>query len=158
MNHRRDVHPSRRKCQNFPASCAWGQTCWYKHEEPMEIDSIPEENKWNFKCDLCEETFINCKDFLFHKKKKHSSTILQCEKFLKGECSRADDMCWFKHSRTSNDKTHVVGFESPSKNQVFQKAPQTSVPPDQAEKILQVMKTLCMKVENMEKKFQDLLE
>ena len=79
----------------------------------MEIDSIPEENKWNFKCDLCEETFINRKDFLFHKKKKHSSTILQCEKFLKGECSRADDMCWFIHSRTSNDKANVVGFESP---------------------------------------------
>ena len=121
MNHRRDVHPSRRKCQNFPASCAWGNTCWYKHEEPMEIDSIPEENKWNFKCDLCEETFINCKDFLFHKKKKHSSTILQCEKFLKGECSSADDMCWFKHSRTSNDKAHVFGSKSPSKNQIFRK-------------------------------------
>ena len=158
MNHRRDVHPSRKKCQNFPASCPWGHACWYKHEEPMEIDPVPEENKWNFKCDLCEEKFLDRKEFLMHKKKKHSASILPCEKFLRGECSRADDMCWFQHGARSNDKAHVGGFKSPSTNQVFQNAPQTFVPPDQAAKILQVMNTLCIKVENMERKFQDLLE
>ena len=55
---------------------------------------------------------------------------------------------------SSNDKAHVGGFKSPSTNQVFQNAPQTFVPPDQAA----VMNTLCIKVDNMERKFQDLLE
>ena len=40
MNHRKDVHPSKRKCKNFPAGkCTWGKTCWFVHsEELMDVD------------------------------------------------------------------------------------------------------------------------
>ena len=31
MNHRKVVHPSSRKCKNFPGSCAWGNDCCYVH-------------------------------------------------------------------------------------------------------------------------------
>ena len=38
MNHRKLVHPSNKRCKNFPGSCSFGNECWYVHEEAMEID------------------------------------------------------------------------------------------------------------------------
>ena len=157
MNHRRDVHPSNKKCRNYPTSCTWGHSCWWKHQEPMDIDLVPDVRTWNFKCDLCDEKFIERNDFIMHKKKNHNNLIPPCEKFLKGECSRAEDRCWFNHGAKVDD-VQIGSLNSPSNEQVFHKAPQNSIPPDQATTILQTMKTLCMKVEKMEKKFQELLE
>ena len=39
MAHRKKTHPSNRKCRNFPDTCQRGDTCWYRHTEPMETES-----------------------------------------------------------------------------------------------------------------------
>ena len=124
----------------------------------MDVDIAAEENTWNFKCDLCDEKTKDHKDFMMHKKKKHSDTIVPCEKFLRGECTRADDWCWFKHSSKVNDNNTMATLESPLKKQVFHKVHQNSIPPDQSPTMIQLLKTLCMKMEKMDQKFQDLLE
>ena len=71
MNHRKIVHPSSKRCRNFPKSCTFGKECWYVHsEEPMDIDESPaaKANSWNFKCNLCDEIIDERRDFMKHKK------------------------------------------------------------------------------------------
>ena len=101
MNHRKIVHPSKKKCRNFPTNCTFGNDCWYVHHEPMETDEqtsdVNEGNSWNFKCNLCEEKILERRDFMIHKKTKHGDTVLTCQNFLRGECSRSEESCWFKH-------------------------------------------------------------
>ena len=42
MNHRKEVHPSNRRCRNYPQSCTWAKECWYVHlDEPMDVDPSP---------------------------------------------------------------------------------------------------------------------
>ena len=128
-------------------------------EEPRDIDESPaaKANSWNFKCNLCDEIIDERRDYMKHKKEKHSDTILPCEKFLKGECLRTNETCWFKHPTLEiNDK--VDDLKATSNEQVFQKAPENAFPPDQVSKLFQMMNILCTKVEQMEKKFQDLIE
>ena len=124
----------------------------------MDVDQSSEvqekENSWNFKCNLCDETLHERRDFMKHKKLKHSDTLLPCEGFLKGECSRTDEMCWFKHSSPNPSS----GLKSPSKKQDFQEVPQNTFPPDLVSKMLQMMDKLFMKVEQMEQRFQNLME
>ena len=84
-----------------------------------------------------------------HKKTKHGDTILPCEKFLKGECSR-EESCWFKHISAPSNTT------SPSHEQVFRKVPGNPFPPDQLSNVVQMITSLCLKVENMEKTIQQL--
>ena len=40
MNHRKEIHPSTKKCRNFPGgNCIHGLGCWYAHEEQlMEVE------------------------------------------------------------------------------------------------------------------------
>ena len=150
MNHRKLVHPSNKKCKNFPGSCSFGNECWYVHEEAMEIDQPSDVHgidSWNFKCNLCEEKIVERKDFMIHKKKKHGDTILNCEKYLKGKCVRSNEMCWFNHP--SDDV-------QPEKS-VFQSVPENP-PPDKMEQVLQMINNLCAKVEKIEMKFQQQTE
>ena len=154
MTHRKTVHPSNKKCRNFPMNCPFGANCWYKHEEPMETDHVEDNSKtWSFKCDLCDEKLSEKRDFMAHKKAKHGDTILNCEQFIKGLCSRSEEACWFKHSSPGCPQERKSTQE-----QVFQKAPHNLFPPDKMSKVFQAINTLCMKMENMEKRFQDLMD
>ena len=118
----------------------------------MEIDQSHEESatEWKFKCNLCDEGINERREFMKHKKTKHRDTILECQKFLRGECSRTDESCWFKH--TSNEDNPPPIKEAQSKDQVFQKAPGGSLPPDQMLQLFKMINTLCLKVEKIEKK------
>ena len=155
MNHRKIVHPSKKKCRNFPANCTFGNDCWYVHTEPMEVDEYPTEfkeaNTWNFKCNLCDEEILERRDFMAHKKTKHGDTVLPCQNFLLGKCSRSEESCWFKHDEINPERKN-------SDNQVFQKVPQSSLPPDQLSVMVKMLNRLCSKVENMEQKFRDLMD
>ena len=157
MNHRKVVHPSNKRCRNFPGSCTFGNECWYVHQEPMEIDQCSEERTtpWNFKCNLCDEVINERRDFMKHKKMKHGDTILDCQKFLRGECSRTDESCWFMHNISENDPPAP---KTSPKKQVFQMAPEKSMPPDQMTKMFQMISTLCLKVEQIETRFQQLVK
>jgi hypothetical protein len=56
MNHRKNAHPSNKKCRNFPGGkCSFGIDCWYVHEEElMDVDESfknnPESESSTFKC------------------------------------------------------------------------------------------------------------
>ena len=116
-------------------------------EHPPEFN---EANTWNFKCNICDEKIIERRDFMAHKKTKHGETVLACQNFLLGKCSRSEESCWFKHV-PNQDNTH-------SSNQVFQKVPQSPFPPDQLSVMVNMLNRLCSKVEDMERKFQDLID
>ena len=88
-----------------------------------------------------------------HKKEKHADTILICENFLKGKCSRNEETCWFKHTPGGVEEN----LKAP-KQQVFQKASPNPFPPDQLAQMFQMINNLCIKMGNMEKKFQELVE
>ena len=47
MTHRKQVHPSNRKCRNYPGNCLRGNTCWFVHVEGMEIDKEVEKDNTN---------------------------------------------------------------------------------------------------------------
>ena len=137
MKHRKAVHPSNKKCRNFPDNCKWGKECFYVHEEPMDVD----EMKWNFKCDICEDVFQERRDFMVHKKSKHRETVPNCEQFIRGECRRPESYCWFIHNEENKSN-----YE-----QVFQKVIGKQIPPDQIATIVLMLTNLTQKVENMEK-------
>ena len=148
MLHRKKVHPSNKKCRNFPTSCTFNKDCWYVHGEPMEIDPVTQNS---FHCDICDEVFSARNDFMKHKRTKHEEKVNTCDKFLKGECPRREELCWYRHLAKDSELKS-------SQKQVFQKIQNNSVPPDQLTKVLHLMTTLCTKVENLEKRFQVLLE
>ena len=155
MDHRKDVHPSKRKCWNYPDNCKWGSSCWFVHpEEPMDIDQSPVKPPVHsfFKCNHCGETIKEHGDFMKHKKTKHSDMILPCENFLKGMCMRNEDTCWFKHSPAEISQQGQYEY----KNQGFQQAYQNAVPPDQISKLFEWMNSLSMKMENMQLEIQRL--
>ena len=150
MDHRKGVHPSNKICNKFPNNCSRGKTCWYKHpDEPMDVDQAPTDTPKSavFNCNLCGETIQEHKDFMKHKKMKHSDTILPCESFLKGMCFRNDDTCWFKHSPAE------ISYESTNKQefQGFQEALPNAFPPDQ-----RMFNMMCMRIEQVELKLQAL--
>ena len=160
MNHRKVVHPSNRKCRNFPGSCTWGNECWYLHHEPMDIDQshVDSVTQWNFNCNICGEGINERSDFMRHKKSKHSETLLDCQSYLRGECTNTSESCWFKHDPNQNRNNLPKQNGIPSKPQVFQKIPENAMPPDQLQTMFQMISALCMKVEQIEKKLQGAAE
>ena len=149
MNHRKIVHPSNKKCRNFPENCKFGKECWYVHEEPRLTENAPSKKTFEtqkviiFKCNLCEETFKDKGNFMEHKKKHHS------EKFVSGQCERPKEDCWFKKPE-NQDQSQAFH------QQVFRKAQQNPFPPDQLTQMMNLVKNLCLKVENLEKKLNNL--
>ena len=153
MNHRKVAHPSKKKCRNFPGDCTFETDCWYvHHEHPPEFK---EANAWNFKCNICDEKVIERREFMAHKKTKHGETVLACQNFLLGKCSRSEESCWFKHEPNQEKFKHVPNQENTHFiNQGFQKVPQSPFPPDQLSVMVRMQNRLCSKVEDMEKKFK----
>jgi hypothetical protein len=116
MNHRKTVHPSNKKCRNFPGSCTFGNDCWYVHNKQTE----PEESENNFKCDLCKENIIGRSSFMKHRKTHHPEYVPSCDKFGEDQCSRGNQERWFDHKPSKHSSS-----PSPAKQeqkQVFQEA------------------------------------
>ena len=155
MNHRKNVHPSNKKCVNFPkGECCWNKQCWYVHEEDMMDvdDSFSNETKQNeIKCFICGEIFKTKDIFMKHKKKKHTADVQICEKFLKKNCVRTDESCWFQHCLEENDiNNDISGCEE---KQVFQKAQDQLYPPDLPQ-MMNLLKDMWSKMEMMQKESQ----
>ena len=152
MEHRKNVHPSSKKCRNYPASCTFGEKCWYVHEQPMEVDleKDVQQTSSNFKCNVCDEEFKERVCFMKHKKTEHPNSILECQNFKRGKCQRTDELCWFKHTPVTGES------KTPTQGQVFQEAPANLFPPEQFSRMLQMVDTLCQKVEQMEKRILNL--
>ena len=130
MTHIKNVHPSKRKCRNFPGNCKWGSTCWFVHREDMEIDQADVSvNKTPtppvFDCKMCDKTFKNKNEFIKHKKTEHKDSIEQ----------------------EQNEKVSNLSNE-----QVFQQVSPNPFPPDQMSRMFWMMTNLMRKVDGMERK------
>lgn len=75
MTHRKNNHPSNKRCRNFPSSCTFGKECWYLHVEPMDVDPVNENtgssSNSTFNCNMCENVFDEKKHF--HEAQKNSA-------------------------------------------------------------------------------------
>ena len=98
-----------------------------------------------FKCNLCGIEHISRLSLMKHKKEIHTETVLPCESFKAGNCSRSEEDCWFRHPDQNKEK-------SSPEPQVFHQANSDPFPPDQFRIIMQMVTDLCHKVENVEKK------
>ena len=79
MNHRKQKHPSNRMCKYYLKNeCVHGLDCWYRHDEPMDIDNGYHRKPTEFKCLVCGQTFDNFNGLKAHKRKKHPV----CERFV----------------------------------------------------------------------------
>ena len=155
MEHRKITHPSNKRCKNFPGSCTFGNKCWYLHIEPMDTEPSMnnEENISNFNCNMCDFTCKEKTIFMMHKKSSHKEVNKLCDKFQNGQCSRSEADCWFNHLARTSPSTQ----NEAKKEQVFQKASSDPFPPDHMSRMFWMVSNLCRKVENMEKRFEELM-
>ena len=155
MAHRKITHPSNKRCRNYPGTCTFGIKCWYVHVEPMEAESSVnnETNTTSFNCNLCDFTCKEKRSFMMHKKTLHKDVIKSCVKYQNGQCSRSEADCWFNHF----DPVKPSQANGKPEEQVFQKASSDPFPPDQMSKMFWMVSNLCRKVENMEKRFEEIM-
>ena len=108
MNHRKEAHPSNKKCRDFPdGKCNFGLKCWYVHEEElMDLDESFKNEEPRHKYYICSEEFATKDQLKRHRKSKHIMNVQTCEKFLLDKCDRKEEQCWYKHvSDESNPKS-----------------------------------------------------
>ena len=161
MDHRKNVHPSNKKCRNYlKGECPFGEKCWYVHEEKSNNESIFE----SFKCDLCKNNFKGRTNFMKHKKLIHPEYVSSCEKFRTGNCKRSEKDCWFLHTAIAKgakgDLTwSKVVSNSPAvtKTPGFHSATAQAVPPENLKMMMDMVSNLCNKLNKMEKRLEDLM-
>ena len=152
MNHRKELHPSNKKCNKFPdGKCTRGKTCWYVHEEDlMDVDESFKKEDILHKCYICGEDFTTKDQLKKHKKREHPESTQNCEKFVANKCPRNDDQCWYKHNEEQEiSKEHKSPLNT---NQDFYEASQNMHPPDQIQELMEMMNNLRQKMEMMQKK------
>ena len=149
MNHRKNVHPSNKKCRNFPLSCKFGNECWYVHENRMDID-VPNVDE-SFKCNFCDKEFKVKNDCMHHKKVEHTGSVSKCDKFKRKECFRSQADCWFIHDERVNDS-----FPDSGSDKGFYKTYKANPPPDQLSEILLFVTKMNSKMEEMENHIRSL--
>ena len=120
-----------------------------------------------FKCNVCASELENKDSLMKHKKTSHIQNVPVCEKFSKSCCQRSDSQCWYKHIQVEEIRQpkHQMRDEnpkpeqkrSPAKQQVFQEVSENPPPDLLMEKMMESMNKLYMKVESMEKRFQELM-
>ena len=122
----------------------------------MDVDeSFENEGPMN-KCFICREDFNSKGELKKHRKDEHSMNVQTCDKFLTNDCGRSEEEYWYNH-KTQEKNLRPKSKPVSQNNQVFQKAPQNPLPPDQFQNMMEVMKNLCSKVEKMEERFKDLM-
>ena len=94
-----------------------------------------------------------------HRKTLHPKSVPTCDKFVKGQCSRTNQECWFEHINSN----HIPNSSNPAKKQqekeqVFQEPLGNIFPPDQMKLMMTMVSNLVKKVENIEKKFESLMK
>ena len=76
MNHRKEEHPSHKKCRYFlKGECKFeGKDCWYLHEDrPMNGTHVTEVNS-GIQCYICKNNFFSKFDLMEHKKTNHQQS------------------------------------------------------------------------------------
>ena len=110
MNHRRDVHPERRRrCRNdLAGECERsGEECWWKHAPENTITEKRSTHDSRQSCNICDEIFTSKSFLMIHKKKEHEESVPVCRDFQRGNCEYPLNKCWYKHV-TQEEQTEVV--------------------------------------------------
>ena len=143
MEHRHNMHPSKKKCRNFPDdSCTWGTKCWFVHEEQLmdvdeSINGMTVQQAIKFNCNFCTEKFTDKNEFMKHKKSMHVEHVPPCNNYLNDVCKRSDSQCWYRHIKSQKSPSQPVrnseegnpwiqsekSSSSQEKQQVFQEGP-----------------------------------
>ena len=164
MNHRRDDHNSGNiSCRYFKeGNCQYTdgekEVCWYLHTKGQNRSS---ETSGEFPCKSCDESFSNQRDVIMHRKIRHEEEVSICNKISEGKkCSR-NERCWFIHpkilkSMTDHVASHVnlndeEAATNVTKSQVFWKNLSINKPPDQMEKVIQMLNTVMTEVSELKK-------
>ena len=158
MNHRKISHPSSKKCRNFPGNCQHGNQCWYVHEDKMdtgEEDAGQGKSLPYTTCNICQIDFQDKRNFMKHMKSTHRDVTKKCRMYDDGQCTRNTEECWFIHSPP--EKNNSKQQSDPHHKQDFQEPSASPFPPDQMSKLFWMVTNLCSKVQNIEKKFEDLM-
>ena len=158
MNHRKSVHPSNKPCRNFlNGTCAHGSECWYVHGQRVEDNDMLDK----FKCNVCEREYKGRDNFMKHRKQQHPDHVPSCEKFRTNRCERNNNECWYEHNNSENRNAENsswakivtnTGSTKPA-NSGFHED-QSNFPPDQMKMMLEMVRNLYSKMENMEKRFE----
>ena len=107
MKHRREAHPSSKKCNFFPFSkitgeeCFWKENCCYKHENEV----VHTDDLWV--CKFCSELFKVQAHLMHHTKTYHADNSSNCNK---PNCHRNEQTCWYKHVKKDT-------VDTPNKNE-----------------------------------------
>ena len=117
MNHRKQEHPSNKTCRYFLKNqCIHGVNCWYRHDEPMDIDSSQNSLKSRI------QTSKKCD------KEQEKDSVLEPHTEIK------------QTQKTSN--------------LVFQKHPESTMPPDTVKNIMETLSVVLQKMNVLEEKVQ----
>ena len=81
--------------------------------------------------------------------------MYRCRRFVQGDCLLPENECWFLHNKVGSTDEINVDKESATDipKQDFHKA-QEKAPPDQMEKILNLINQLSVQVQVLEKRTQ----
>ena len=130
MNHRKETHPSNRKCRNFAkGECKHAELCWYVHDDSvMDHDSEESEEDGqkddvNYKCYVCDTNFTSKVEVMKHKKRERQINVI-CKNFLLGNCRRNVQECWYLHQ---NSVRSVTPSMSPKNINTFPQNPQSNL-------------------------------
>ena len=159
MEHRKDVHPSRKRCKYYPdGKCLRGTKCWFVHEEQlMDVDESFSSQEIRFKCNFCD---FECKEknaLMKHKKSTHKEKVPNCNNFLSGNCKRNDANCWYNHMQKHDEEDQDV-TKQPAElsQQVFQTVQEGPFPPDPVvQEMLAAMNKMYQKLEAMAGKMKN---
>lgn len=128
MYHRKEEHPEKiRSClYNQNNECNFGEDCWYSHSDKVT-------NLKQFTCNKCGKKEDNKHDFMKPRKEMRPENQKNCIKNLEGNCHRKKEDCWYKHNETNQD---------------FQKVMQGTLPPDNCNKMFQMIMEKIKLLEN----------
>ena len=134
MNHRRDVHPEkRRRCRNdLYGNCDYtsdigNKGCWWRYRDKPEINT---NAAYNTICKICDNKFQTKSQLMEHKLINHESSVPFCTNQTGGGCDF--EKCWFRHKvlNLSNEPVKTHEKISSGDEQVFQNN-QTNIKPSE---------------------------
>ena len=77
MIHKKEVHPSNKKCRNLDdGMCRFGEGCWYVHDiEAITTDETEEHKTVNFKCNICGDLSKTRDEMEKHRQEAHPTNV-----------------------------------------------------------------------------------
>ena len=146
------LHPSNKICRYFLKNeCSWDSDCWYRHLSKSYDTN--ETNSDVMSCNVCEKVFQLKSELMKHKKSDHFIKVSKCRNFVQKNCKKSENECWFRHDEldTETETDNDDKQDSVKQNQDFHEA-QEKTPPDQMNKILNLINKLSLQVEMLEKR------